>query len=131
MEWLLIDPERCRVSVSREEFVTAGELWLETRAGVFDPSDLNVGNKSSHDVLKYELLNDINCLMKQELINYDWMLTGPPKMPGIARRSYGRLSEEDFELLDTLAAFSAGNSVDVRMISSCYENYVSSENRRQ
>jgi hypothetical protein len=130
-KWKYIDPERQKTSFTSKDIITPGKLWLEYRSNTIDSIDIHVGNYHGIDAVKYELINDINCVMKNELLNYDWMITrSGQKKPQIVRTKYDRLNESDLELLDSLAILSINVDNNFEKIAKIYNRIVQKENKR-
>jgi hypothetical protein len=130
-KWRYVDPERQKTIFSKKDIISPGKLWLEYRANTIDNLDIHVGNHNNIDAVKYELINDINCIMKNELLYYDWMIThSGQKKPQIAKTSYERLGENDLELLDSLALLSLNVDANFDKIDEIYNRIVQNENKR-
>ncbi len=81
------------------------------------------------DGVKYRLLNDVNALMKNELLNYDWIIkeAGLQK-PKIFSKSVPNLVETEHSLLNMLAEVSSEEERELSVLCAKYETYVHAEN---
>lgn len=130
-QWAYIDPEQARIGVEDGAFVLAGAVWLEARRGAIDLEHVLPDYRSGLDGVKYRLLNDVNALMKHELLNYDWMIReAAPKAPKLFSKPVAKLDEAEYALLDSLAALSL--DVDARWdrLREQYATYVHPEHVR-
>ena len=127
--WEYIDPERVKLKFMAGDFFPGGKVWLEVGQGRFALDRVMPDYRRGLDGIKYRLLNDMNALMKNELLNYDWMLK-QVKPPRLFSRPVSRLDEGDCILLDILATLSL--NVDVHRSDICdqYNAYVLTENHR-
>jgi hypothetical protein len=127
--WKYIDPERARIEFELDDFYPGGRVWLELQQGKLRLDQMIPDYRSGLEGVKYRLLNDINGLMKNELLNYDWMLkkARPPKL---FSKPLIKLDETDRGLLDELAEFSLDVDAHWRDICDRYASYVTIENLR-
>ncbi len=127
--WEYIDPERVRVQFAADDFYPAGKVWLELGQGELDLDQVIPDYRSGLEGVKYRLLNDINALMKNELLNYDWMLKAA-QPPMLFSKPLLKLDETDRGLLDELADFSLDVDAHWRDICYRYASYVKTDNLR-
>jgi hypothetical protein len=128
-KWETIDPERGKLKFAKGDFLSGGKAWLEIRAGRLDLTQVIPDYRSGLDGIKYRLLNDINALMKNELLNYDWMLK-QVKPPRLFSKPLSHLEEGDCILLEILATLSLDVEAHWSEICDQYTSYVRSENLR-
>lgn len=106
--WVYIDPERAKLEFDEGEFFEAGKAWLEVRAGRLEIDRVIPDYRRGLDGIKYRLLNDINALMKNELLNYEWITKKAKlKAPKFFSKPVIRLDESENRLLETLATLSS------------------------
>ncbi len=127
--WDYVDPERVKFRFAKEDFFPGGKVWLAVRQRKLELARVLPDYRSGLDGIKYRLLNDMNALMKNELLNYDWMLK-QAKPPRLFSRPVSHLDEGDCILLDILATLSL--NVDAHWSDICdqYNAYVRTENHR-
>ncbi len=127
--WVYIDPERIKLDVDDGEFFPAGKVWLEVVAGRLEIAKVIPDYRRGLDGIKYRLLNDINALMKNELLNYGWIVkTAKPKAPIIFSKPVIKLDESENRLLETLATLSSDVDANWERIRDLYATYVQAEN---
>jgi hypothetical protein len=129
--WVPIDPERVKFEFNDGDFYQAGRVWLEVMAGRLEIAQVVPDYRRGLDGIKYRLLNDINALMKNELLNYDWILKDAgPKAPKIFSKPVIKLDEAESGLLDTLATLSLDVDANWGRIRDQYATYVQAKNLR-
>jgi hypothetical protein len=130
-QWVYIDPERVKFEFDEGEFFQAGRVWLEVMAGRLEIAQVVPDYRHGLDGVKYRLLNDINALMKNELLNYDWIIKeAKPQAPKIFSKPVIKLDEAESHLLDILATLSLDVDVNWSRIRDQYATYVQAENLR-
>ena len=107
--WRLSDPQLDRLirqknsiafdpaDVPRRSFLTAGQAWLECRAGRADPGSFGHGKVAGLWFAKVNVLRDHHVLNGREISAWDGWRHAPP--------SARTVSDHDLALLDELAAF--------------------------
>lgn len=125
--WDSIDPEQVKFKLAKGMFLPAGKVWLEAQQGALELDQVLPDYRSGRDGIKYRLLNDLNALMKNELLNYDWMLK-QAKAPRLFSRLLSNLSEDEHILLDILATLSLDADVQWDYLCDQYTSYVRPEN---
>jgi hypothetical protein len=128
-KWEAIDPERGKLKFAKRDFLPGGKVWLEVKAGRLELTQVIPDYRSGPDGIKYRLLNDINALMKNELLNYDWMLK-QVKPPRLFSKPLSHLAEGDCILLEILATLSLEADANWSEIRDEYTSYVRPENLR-
>jgi len=129
--WEYIDPEQVRLKFEEGAFLLAGKVWLDIRQGRLELAHVMPDYRGGLDGVKYRLLNDLNALMKQELLNYDWIIKeARPKAPKLFSKPVAKMDEAECSLLDTLAALSLDVEVHWERIGEQYATYVRPENWR-
>ncbi len=129
--WVYMDPERVKTEFDEGDFYPAGRVWLEVRGGRLKASQIIPDYRSGLDGVKYRLLNDVNALMKQELLHYDWIVRkAQPKAPKVFSKRIEQLDEAEYRLLDTLATASLAVDANWRSLRDQYASYVLAENLR-
>lgn len=129
--WEYIDPERVKLKFEEGAFLPAGKVWLEVRHGGLELTQVLPDYRGGLDGVKYRLLNDLNALMKQELLNYDWIVKeAKPKAPRLFSKPVSKLDETEYSLLDTLATLSLDVDAHWDRICEQYATYVRPENLR-
>lgn len=130
-QWVYIDPERVKFEFAEGEFFQAGRVWLEVMAGRLEIAQVVPDYRQGLDGIKYRLLNDINALMKNELLNYDWIIKeAKPKAPKIFSKPVIKLDEAESHLVDILATLSLDVDANWSRIRDQYATYVQAENLR-
>lgn len=127
--WEYIDPERVKFKFAQGDFLPGGQVWLDVRQGNLEFDGVLPDYRSGLDGIKYRLLNDINALMKNELLNYDWLLR-KLKRPQLFSKRVSQLREEECILLELLATFSLDVDAHWDQIRELYTDYVGPENLR-
>lgn len=127
--WQSIDPERVKFEFEKGAFCPAGKVWLDVRQGKLELSQVLPDYRRGLDGIKYRLLNDINALMKNELLNYDWMLK-QVQVPRLFSKPMSNLDEGECILLDILAILSLDVDAHWGEICDQYVSYVHPENLR-
>lgn len=95
------------------QFLTGGAAWLAVHTRQVNVQDFLPDWRDGLDGIKYRLLCDINGLIRQELLMYDWLLRDlPQQAPELLRISSARLADTQQQLLLRLAAFSAARDAD-------------------
>jgi len=129
--WILSDPERKVPVLPPEKWVSGSRAWLLGRAGELDTDQLTMSSRTGNNALKFALLADSNCLMKHELLTYDWMITrSGQQKPPLYSKPYSALTDEELELLDSLALGCFSVDVDRNSLTILWQNIVKPENRR-
>lgn len=107
--WHLVDPQldeiqrnKCHVAfdttdVPRQSFVTAGEAWLDCRAGRSDANRFGHGETTGMWFLKVNLVRDHYVLNDRVTSLWDTWRSAPPSMRTV--------SDDEAAQLDELAAF--------------------------
>jgi hypothetical protein len=127
--WELIDPDQANFKFEKEAFLPAGKVWLDVQKGVQELDQVLPDYRSGLDGIKYRLLNDINALMKNELLNYDWMLK-QVKAPRLFSKLVSNLSEDERISLDIVATLSLDIDSNWNYLCDHYRSYVYPENLR-
>lgn len=128
-KWKWIDPEQAIFDLEERSFLPAGNVWLALRNGQIALNKIVPDYRDGLDGVKYRLLNDLNALMKNELLNYDWMIKeAAPQKPKIFTKPVANLDEGDYSLLNRLAEISSDEDPDLSVICANYETYVHAEN---
>jgi hypothetical protein len=127
--WEFVDPEQIKFRLAKGMFLPAGKVWLDVQRGALHLNQILPDYRSGWDGIKYRLLNDLNALMKNELLNYDWMLR-QVKAPKLFSRPVSTLGEGDRILLDVFATLSLDVDGNWSCICDQYASYVRSENLR-
>ena len=127
--WDSIDPEQIKFRLAKGMFLPAGKVWLDAQQGALELDQVLPDYRSGRDGIKYRLLNDLNALMKNELLNYDWMLK-QVKAPGLFSKSVSNLSEDERILLDILATLSLDADTQWNCLCDQYASYVHPQNLR-
>lgn len=127
--WQSVDPEQGRVQIPEGEFLTAGQVWCMLKDGSIAIGRVLPDYQEGLDGVKYRLLNDMNALMKNELLNYDWLIReATPKKPAIFALPVAKLNQADLDLLDQLATFSGQADGKLDEIRRLYTGYLAAEN---
>lgn len=127
--WQSVDPEQGRVQIPNGEFLTAGDVWRRLKDGSIAIGQVLPDYQEGLDGAKYRLLNDINALMKNEQLNYDWLIReAAPKKPAIFALPVEKLTQTDLDLLDQLATFSGQTEGKLDEIRRLYTGYLAAEN---
>jgi hypothetical protein len=127
--WEFIDPERVKFKFRKEEFLPAGNVWLDVQQRTRGLDQVLPDYRSGLDGIKYRILNDINALMKNELLNYDWMLK-QVKAPRLFSKPIASLGEDERVLLDVLATLTLDVDAQWNCLCDLYNSYVRSKNMR-
>lgn len=128
-KWKFIDPEQAILNLAQESFLPAGKVWLALEKGQIAVEKIVPDYRDGLDGVKYRLLNDINALMKNELLNYDWIIReATPQPPRIFSKAVSNLDETEHRLLNRLAEISSDDELNLSMICAKYETYVHTEN---
>jgi len=128
-KWKFIDPEQAILNLARESFLPAGKVWLALEKGQIAVEKIVPDYRSGSDGVKYRLLNDFNALMKNELLNYDWILKeATPQPPKLFSKSVANLDEAEHNLLNMLAEISSEEEPSLSIICAKYQTYVHVEN---
>jgi hypothetical protein len=128
-KWELIDPEQAILNLARESFLPAGKVWLAVEKGQIAVEKIMPDYRSGSDGVKYRLLNDVNALMKNELLNYDWIIKeATPQPPKLFSKSVAKLDEAEHNLLNMLAEISSEEDPSPSIICAKYQTYVHVEN---
>lgn len=127
--WESIDPERVKFKFAKGAFLPAGKVWLDVQRGVLALDRVLPDYRSGLDGIKYRLLNDLNALMKNELLNYDWMLR-QAKASRLFSKLVSNLGEGERILLDILATLSLDADTQWNCLCDQYASYVRPENLR-
>ncbi len=127
--WEYIDPEQVKLKFAEDDFFPGGKVWLGVRQRKLELAQVLPDYRSGLDGVKYRLLNDMNALMKNELLNYDWMLK-QVKPPALFSKPVARLDEGDCILLDIVATLSLDADACWNDIHDQYTSYVHPENQR-
>lgn len=129
--WLPLDPERVKFEFDGNEFFQAGRVWSDVKAGCLDLAQVVPDYRAGLDGIKYRLLNDVNALMKNELLNYDWIIReAQPQAPQVFAKPVARLDAAECRLLDALAVLSLDGDTHWNRIRDHYLTYVHPENLR-
>lgn len=100
--WIMMDPEKRIKHVERSRFLFAAEAWKES--GEDGRQFWSYSGLSGREGLKYALLNDLNCIFKNELLAYEWRSKeNLRRRPEILDIPYAMLSREDQENIQTIA----------------------------
>ena len=127
--WQSVDPEQARLQIPNGEFLTAGQVWCRLKDGSTAIEQVLPDYQEGLDGVKYRLLNDINALMKNELLNYDWLIReAAPKKPAIFALPVEKLTQTDLDLLHQLATFSGQAEGKLDEIRRLYTTYLATEN---
>jgi hypothetical protein len=122
--WKFIDPEQAIFDLEQESFLPAGKVWLALRRAQISPNKIVPDYRDGLDGVKYRLLNDVNALMKNELLNYDWIIKeAEPQKPNIFSISVSNLVETEHSLLNILAEVSSEQEPKLSMICAKYGYY--------
>jgi hypothetical protein len=128
-KWKSIDPEQAILNLVRGSFLPAGKAWLAVRKGQIALEKIVPDYRTGSDGVKYRLLNDINALMKNEFLNYDWIIKeAMPRPPKLFSKSVSNLDETEQNLLTTLAEISSEEEPSLSIICTKYQTYVHVEN---
>jgi hypothetical protein len=127
--WESIDPERVKFKFAKGAFLPAGKVWLDVQRGALELDRVLPDYRSGLDGIKYRLLNDLNALMKNELLNYDWMLK-QAQVPGLFSKLVSNLSEDERILLDIVATLSLDADAQWGCLCDQYASYVRPQNLR-
>jgi hypothetical protein len=127
--WEYIDPEQARFKFAKGDFLPGGKVWLDLRSGRLELAQVMSDYRRGADGIKYRLLNDMNALMKNELLNYDWLLK-KVKAPRLFSKPVSHLDEGDCIFLEILAALSQDIDTNWDLIRDQYVSYVHPENLR-
>ena len=110
----VLDPQ----DVSRERFLVGGTAWQRCREGEADPEtfvvapDLDIPDTRSWPYLAHNVVHDLAALNKVEMILWDsWGLM-----------EQVRPADEDFDLLDRVAAVTASADPDLTQLQQLYES---------
>lgn len=102
-QWQPLDIEQ-QCAVADGAFVSGSQAWLLFRAGHFDVSLLLDDYRSGADGVKYRLLSDVNALLQQECLAFEWMMRETaPQAPDLFRLGCQRLTPVQLTQLDELA----------------------------
>jgi len=127
--WSQVDPEQSRLSLATDDFRLSGRIWLECRHGNMDWNQALPDYRHGADGVKYRLLNDLNGVMKNELLNYHWIVrTSGTAAPDIFRKRVSQLTEEQMDLLDSIAMLSLDVDKNLVQLTAQYRSYVHPEN---
>jgi hypothetical protein len=100
--WMRMDPEKLVKHVNRSLFLFAAEAWqqhMEEGREFWSYSGL-----TGRQALKYALLNDLNCIFKNELLAYEWRSKeNHRRKPEILDAPYEMLSKEGRDNIHTIA----------------------------
>ncbi|HEX2998037.1 MAG TPA: hypothetical protein VHP14_24645 [Anaerolineales bacterium] len=127
--WEAIDPERFKTKLAKGAFLPAGKVWLDVQRSVLHLDQVLPDYRSGLDGIKYRLLNDVNALMKNELLNYDWMLR-QVRAPRLFSKPVSNLDEGERIFLDILATLSLDSDARWGELCDQYTSYVHPENLR-
>lgn len=126
-----MQPERVKFSFNQDDFLTAGQIWIDIKQGKLKVNKLVPDYRRGIDGAKYRLLNDINALMKNELFNYDWIVReAAPQAPRIFSWTYAKLDQSKKDLLDNLAYLSINADNNFQQLKAIYSEYVPPESLR-
>jgi len=93
--WQFVDPERAKFKFEKGAFLPAGKVWLDVRQRRLELAQILPDYpRRGLDAIKYRLLNDVNALMKNELLHYDWLLK-KVKVPRLFSQPVSHLPEGD------------------------------------
>jgi len=127
--WKFVDPEQALFNLDHGMFLSAGKVWLALGNDQMALDNIVPDYRDGMDGVKYRLLNDMNALMKNELLNYDWMIKeAAPQKPKLFSKSMSQLAETEHRLLNKLAEIASAEELNLSMICSAYESYVHAEN---
>lgn len=128
-KWNSIDPEQAILHLAHKSFLPAGKVWLALEKGQIAMEKVMPDYRDGLDGVKYRLLNDFNALMKNEFLNYDWMIKkAVPQPPRLFSTSVSNLNEMEHNLLNMLAKLSSEEEPNLAMICAQYQTYVHVEN---
>lgn len=127
--WEYIDPEQAKFKFTKRDFLPGGQVWLDARAGRLDLAQIVSDYRGGWDGIKYRLLNDMNALMKNELLNYDWLLR-QVRTPRLFTMSVSHLDEGECIFLEILATLSLNAEAHWDQLCDQYSCYVRPENLR-
>jgi hypothetical protein len=128
-KWKFIDPEQEILNLAQESFLSAGKVWVALEKGQIAVEKIVPDYRAGPDGVKYRLLNDINALMKNELLNYDWIIKeATPQPPKLFSKSVANLDKSEYNLLNLLAEISSDDKPNLSMICAKYQTYVHVEN---
>jgi hypothetical protein len=100
--WMMMDPEKLIKHVDRSCFLFAAEAWkqhMEDGREFWSYSGL-----TGRQALKYALLNDLNCIFKNELLAYEWRSKeNHRRKPEILDTPYEALPKEGEEDIQAIA----------------------------
>lgn len=127
--WEAIDLERVKFKLAKGAFLPAGKVWLDVQRRALELDQVLPDYRGGQDGIKYRLLNDLNALMKNELLNYDWMLR-QAKPLRLFSKLVSNLDEDERILLDILATLSLDADTQWDCLCDQYAFYARPENLR-
>lgn len=120
--WILVDPERRKKRVPREDFLFAHQAWA-----FFQKDDRAIPSYSSlagTQGLKYALFCELNCVFKNELLAYEWRVSASGTIkPEIVRLGYDRLDSEQKDDLASIAELLKEPDRRIRELWTLYVKY--------
>jgi len=112
-KWIFIDTERDIINLNRSEFLFAGEAWLNRE----NLNNLNYSGFEGKQGIKFSLLNEMNCMIKNELLGYHWRVKEfNIKKPKIMSLNCEKLTKEMIESMDKIALESIKDDIDIKLI---------------
>lgn len=127
--WSWIDPEQELFGLGPDKFYPAGRVWLALQNKQLALEKILPDYRDGMDGVKYRLLNDLNALMKNELLNYDWLIKEAlPQKPALFSKSVAQLGSTEIAFLNHLAEISSVEEPNCSTIDPHYRTYVHPEN---
>lgn len=123
-KWKLIDPDLDIIDLDRNDFVFAGEAWLNREKLNY----LNYSGFEGKQGIKFALLNEMNCMIKNEFLGYHWRVKEfEVKKPKVMFLICEKLSKEVIESMDKIAIETIKDDIDIKLIISEYLKLISKE----